>query len=502
MGTAYNPRIVTDGLILCLDAGNPKNAPLTSVEYLIVAGGGGGGGGVRFSGGGGGGGGGGVLAGTTTITAQSYTVTVGGGGTAAGNVNGTNGGNSSFNGITASGGGGGGKAGGTTQGLSGGSGGGSGGTTPGNTSTAGTGTAGQGNDGGAGSVAGTYNGGGGGGAGAVGNAGSVDSGGGNGTISSITGVPTYYGGGGAGGAYQTTGTRPGGLGGGGDSGRTDGSSGTANTGGGGGGSGIDSNSVTVFTPGSGGSGIVIIRYPGPQRATGGTVTTVGNDIVHTFTGNGTFTVLPAYTNNQAFDWVTDLSGNNKHGTPVNGPTFSTSNGGSFVFDGVNDYVNLGSTSNYFTTGSVSHSLAVSIWVKSTVTDNHIFFGNQQISNERIYISKHENTWDIGWGEFSWSTANITSGSRKAATSNWTHLTMNVSAGVASLYVNGEFTFNRTDTSVNLTGTLPLGAYIFQGNIDTGNLKSNTISSCTIYNRALTAQEISQNFQATRGRYGI
>jgi len=36
----------------------------------------------------------------------------------------------------------------------------------------------------------------------------------------------------------------------------------------------------------------------------------------------------------------DLSGNRNHGTLVNGPTFSDSNGGSIVFDGVDDYINL------------------------------------------------------------------------------------------------------------------------------------------------------------------
>jgi hypothetical protein len=35
--------------------------------------------------------------------------------------------------------------------------------------------------------------------------------------------------------------------------------------------------------------VIIIRYPGSQRGTGGTVTFVGGYTYHTFTGNGTFT---------------------------------------------------------------------------------------------------------------------------------------------------------------------------------------------------------------------
>ena len=41
--------------------------------------------------------------------------------------------------------------------------------------------------------------------------------------------------------------------------------------------------------GNGGSGIVILRYPGPQRGTGGTITSAGGYTIHTFTGDGTFT---------------------------------------------------------------------------------------------------------------------------------------------------------------------------------------------------------------------
>ena len=41
MATAYGPSIVRDGLVLALDAANPKSI-LNTVEVLVVAGGGGG----------------------------------------------------------------------------------------------------------------------------------------------------------------------------------------------------------------------------------------------------------------------------------------------------------------------------------------------------------------------------------------------------------------------------------------------------------------------------
>jgi hypothetical protein len=70
-------------------------------------------------------------------------------------------------------------------------------------------------------------------------------------------------------------------------------SGIPNSGGGGGGAAGFSATASLrpiandyFTAGSGGSGIAIIRYPGPQRGTGGTVTTSGSYTYHTFTSTG------------------------------------------------------------------------------------------------------------------------------------------------------------------------------------------------------------------------
>jgi hypothetical protein len=61
--------------------------------------------------------------------------------------------------------------------------------------------------------------------------------------------------------------------------------GAANTGAGGGGAGAGYDQGGQ----NGGSGIVIIRYPGAQRGTGGTVTTTGGYTYHRFFSSGTFT---------------------------------------------------------------------------------------------------------------------------------------------------------------------------------------------------------------------
>ena len=262
-------------------------AAAQTVEYLVVAGGGGS---NTTTGPMGGGGGGGVIQGTTSVGAGSFLITVGNGGAPA-----NNGGNSSAFGQTAIGGG----HGAWNYGAGGSGGSGGGGSGRYNVGQAGgSGTAGQGSAGGTGGwwwnptfeawwdVAG-----GGGGAGQVGGNASRDTPGGeagNGGIgvqSSISGAPQYYGGGGGG---ATSSGGPGGTGGAGGGGNAE-QNGVPNTGGGAGGTSGASGT-------SGGSGIVIIRYlVGSMTATGGTITTVGDYKVHTFTTNGTFTVSPVPT---------------------------------------------------------------------------------------------------------------------------------------------------------------------------------------------------------------
>ena len=66
------------------------------------------------------------------------------------------------------------------------------------------------------------------------------------------------------------------------------SAGSANTGGGGGGGSINVPSHTQAIGSNGGSGVIIIRYSGAQRGTGGTITASGGYTYHTFTSSGTF----------------------------------------------------------------------------------------------------------------------------------------------------------------------------------------------------------------------
>ena len=301
------------------------NVASLQVEYLVVGGGGGGGTSTAFgNAGGSGGGAGGVVAGLTTLGTGSVDVIVGIGGSPGpmGNNNGANGVNSVFDNIVALGGGGGG--GGNNPGNAGGSGGGSRTQLPGGAGLQpGSASGGFGNPGGgnAGDPGGGGSGGGGGGAGAAGGNVSTDpnvgANGGNGLQSGISGINTFYGGGGGAGGAQTRAFGTGGNGGGGNGGNsiTAPTAGVNGTGGGGGGGNNDVQGAP------GGDGVVIIRYSGAQAASGGTVTTVGGDTVHTFT--------PADAGNPDITFTGDISGSGSF-------TFNAP-GGRLTLSGNNSY---------------------------------------------------------------------------------------------------------------------------------------------------------------------
>jgi hypothetical protein len=485
--------IVTNGLVLNLDAGDPDSYTRSQppyVEVLVVAGGGGGG-----SFGGGAGAGGLIYNSAYQLTnAAAITVTVGGGGAGATTsdtgVSGSNGSNSVFGSLTAIGGGGGGSRNGNPNYLSGpgGNGGSGGGSSMGDIgpiAPGGTATSGQGNNGGIGFI-GSYKHGGGGGAGQVGqNATITNAGnGGNGQTFSISGTSTTYAGGGGGGIYVDGGTAGTGGTGGGGNGNGFGApgNGVANTGGGGGGGPY---TLSYNNPGgTGGSGIVIVRYPGLPAATGGTITYLNGYTIHTFTSSGTFT---------PYLW-NDTSGNNNSGTLQNGVGFiSNQSGGALTFDGSDDAVYIAPTNST----NISTTLSAECWVYY-VSGNGRIFQKDSPSSTRC--------WEIGGyaGQFRmemWhSNGTATIGYGNSLTVNgWMHLMLTFDGTNIKMYQNTSLI-----TTVNFPGDIrtDINTPLYVGGVWPGEYFNGRISISRLYNRALSAAEITQNYNATKARFGL
>jgi len=183
-------------------------------------------------------------------------------------------------------------------------------------------------------------------------------------------------------------------------------------------------------------------------------------------------------------WL-DISGNGNHNdaTLFNGVTYDSANGGSFLFDGSNDYAGL----NLYPL-SISHSF--NIWVKivsNTTGGAFICSGNpNQISFLQVGVS-----FNLA---FNYA---FNSPVSAAPIGTWMMLTGVHTATQDKLYING--------TLITTATTVPP---IYLGkNITIGKRLDNTyinsyISSVKIYNYAISQTEITANFNALRGRYGL
>jgi len=184
---------------------------------------------------------------------------------------------------------------------------------------------------------------------------------------------------------------------------------------------------------------------------------------------------------------TDLSGNGNTGTLTNGPTFSSANGGAIVFDGVDDYVNAPVTK----TGSVSFAC----WAKTGIMPNiHMLFnaGPDLVGPDLVFYGGY-----INWNK--WDGSDNPFGAIPASVSNnmWHHyVVVNDATSTAKLYYDNALIGSAVYRNASLNTNLTIGG-------NTGNhIWNGSISNFFVYNRALSAAEISTNFNLLRGRYGI
>jgi hypothetical protein len=201
---------------------------------------------------------------------------------------------------------------------------------------------------------------------------------------------------------------------------------------------------------------------------------------------------------------TDLSGNGNNGTLENDVGYDSGNGGSLSFDGVDDYVDF--TSEPDLNGK---SFSAGCWYKTTDTECRLIqncstgvFGTK--NGFQISITGTSNFANTAVSNDSGSFIQFSSVSSSGYRDNTWHqicLTFNTSTGTAELYLDGSFAGSGTDTGLIGANMNGVGLEIGRANSNSQHLNGN-ISNAFMYNRALTAAEVSQNFNALRGRYGI
>jgi len=185
----------------------------------------------------------------------------------------------------------------------------------------------------------------------------------------------------------------------------------------------------------------------------------------------------------------DLTGNGNSGTLTNGPTYNSANGGSIVFDGVDDKV----STNYKPSGARSYF----IWVKYnslTHSSGYQLSGTQEV-NAYTYIGIKN-----GGGIYYYAGASTTGGNigNPVTVNTWVNLGFALFPdGSRRVYKNGiEIHYNTGGLGGTATAEFSVGCISNSYNVN-GN-----IAQVSIYNRALPAAEVSQNFNALKSRFGL
>jgi hypothetical protein len=184
----------------------------------------------------------------------------------------------------------------------------------------------------------------------------------------------------------------------------------------------------------------------------------------------------------------DQSASGTNATQVNGPTYNSADG-SFTFNGTNQYFNLGNILNFRTAFSIEVTFSPSV-----LSGNRILVGRQNsgvagnyfvgLSGSKVYYYVESSPWGI------------TSSSTLATGTKYTATQVYDSNKDITPYLNGVQDGTKTNFSGNLfenSTNLQIGAGLYLSNAS--DFFAGKIYSVKIYNRALSASEVLQNYNA-------
>ena len=244
-----------------------------------------------------------------------------------------------------------------------------------------------------------------------------------------------------------------------------------------------------------GISFIQVRLDGPE--TGGTGQTVWWDGLQVErVPSGTTTPTPFTSSYYGGSVYRDLVGSN-NGTLVTYPNYSNDANGSILFNSTGPYIQLNQNSY-----NITDVYTVSFWVKR-ISGTGVFLYIGQSSTTGMYFESYTNTDLYTWFFGANSPQNNGNwGANALSTTQWVNvvMTMVTSTKTQTRYLNGTisgspFVFTNAVTAPSAVSS----NWLIKNNSQNW---SGYISDLKLYNRALTASEIQQNFIATRSRFSI
>lgn len=200
----------------------------------------------------------------------------------------------------------------------------------------------------------------------------------------------------------------------------------------------------------------------------------------------------------------DLSGNNYNPTSSI-PQYNNSNGGSFYFPDNTSSTFLAPTFDFVPNGGVT----MEAWVYPTSASLANGSGN---SNGIMGIRSGSIIYSIGlWpqgpnasGVIQVHSSNATSGITYSIPNIWYHTLWTITTTTLLLYINGVLAYSTSGayTLTPVTGGLASGTQVGRWIGGPGQPLYGNVAATKIYNRALSSQEVLQNYNAQKTRFGL
>ena len=193
---------------------------------------------------------------------------------------------------------------------------------------------------------------------------------------------------------------------------------------------------------------------------------------------------------------TDLSGSVNTGTLFNSPVYSSANGGYLDFDGIDDYASGANSVSTDLTGDMS----CEVWFKldAVAADWVRPFGKGDSTNRTYGLWYNTTSGGFLYQRYGSGTSFGAQLATLPVTGQWYQMFGTSTGSNHVLYLNGVSvaTASMAGPWFSSTEGYRVAAATFH------TFHNGPLSIVRLYNRGLTAAEVSQNFNVVRGRYGL